>query len=257
MNCGGIPENLLESEFFGYKKGAFTGADRDKNGLFQEADQGTIFLDEIGELPLSLQVKLLRVLQEGEIRPVGSTKSVQVDVRIIAATQKNLEDEVAGGHFREDLFYRLNVLSIHLPPLRDRLEDLPLLMDHFIARFNTRLGKNIRSVSPAAIAHLLNYHWPGNIRELENIIERAVVLSEEDKIVPALLPPALINRPEQACDEEMARSYSLKYARKLLEKKMIVRALKETQGNRTKASKLLEISHPSLLSKMKDYDIDL
>ena len=202
-------------------------------------------------------MKLLRVLQESEIRPVGSTKSIQVDVRIIAATKKNLEEEVSRGHFREDLFYRLNVLSIHLPPLRDRLEDLPLLMDHFIGRFNKQLKKNIRSASPAAIAYLLAYHWPGNIRELENIIERAVVLSDEDQILPELLPPALTDRPEPVYDEEMDRIYSLKYARKMLEKKMIVRALKETHGNRTRASKLLEISHPSLLSKMKVYEIDL
>jgi two-component system response regulator AtoC len=257
VNCGGIPGNLLESEFFGYKKGAFTGADRDKKGLFQEADKGTIFLDEIGELPLPLQVKLLRVLQESEIRPVGSTKSVQVDVRVIAATQKNLEEEVAKGDFREDLFYRLNVLSIHLPPLRDRLEDVPLLMDHFINKFNKQLGKSIRSVSPAAIAILLAYHWPGNIRELENIIERAVVLSDEDQLLPELLPPALTDRLEPAYDGEISRAYSLKYAKKMLEEKMIVRALKETHGNRTRASKLLEISHPSLLSKMKTYEIDL
>jgi two-component system response regulator AtoC len=257
VNCGGIPESLLESEFFGYKKGAFTGADRDKKGLFQEADKGTIFLDEIGELPLPLQVKLLRVLQESEIRPVGSTKSVQVDVRVIAATQKNLEEEVAKGYFREDLFYRLNVLSIHLPPLRDRLEDVPLLMDHFINKFNKQLGKSIRSVSPAAIAILLAYHWPGNIRELENIIERAVVLSDEDQLLPELLPPTLTERLEPAYDGEINRAYSLKYAKKMLEEKMIVRALKETHGNRTRASKLLEISHPSLLSKMKAYEIDL
>jgi len=257
VNCGGIPENLLESEFFGYKKGAFTGADRDKKGLFQEADKGTIFLDEIGELSLPLQVKLLRVLQESEIRPVGSTKSVQVDVRVIAATQKNLEEEVAKGDFREDLFYRLNVLSIHLPPLRDRLEDVPLLMDHFINKFNKQLGKNIRSVSPAAIAILLAYHWPGNIRELENIIERAVVLCDEDQLLPELLPPALTDRLVPAYDGETDRAYSLKYAKKMLEEKMIIRALKETQGNRTRASKLLEISHPSLLSKMKAYGIDL
>ena len=173
------------------------------------------------------------------------------------ATQKDLEDEVAKGHFREDLFYRLNVLRIHLPPLRDRLEDVPLLMDHFINRYNKRLGKNIRSVSPAAIAYLLAYHWPGNIRELENIIERAVVLSDEDQILPALLPPVLTDKPEPACAEDMDRNYSLKFARKLLEKKMIIRALEETRGNRTRASKLLEISHPSLLSKMKVYEIDL
>jgi two-component system response regulator AtoC len=257
VNCGSIPENLLESEFFGYKKGAFTGADQDRNGLFQEADRGTIFLDEIGELPLSLQVKLLRVLQESEIRPVGSTKSIRVDVRIIAATQKKLEEEVAKGRFREDLFYRLNVLTIHLPPLRDRPEDIPLLMDHFINKFNERFGKNIRSVSPAAIAHLLDYDWPGNIRELENIIERAVVLCDEDRILPELLPKTLTDKTEPVHGGEMDRIYSLKNAQKLLEKKMITRALTKTRGNRTKASKLLEISHPSLLSKMKVYGIDL
>jgi len=188
---------------------------------------------------------------------VGGTKSEQVDVRVIAATQKNLAEEVAKGHFREDLFYRLNVLSIHLPPLRDRLEDIPLLMDHFVNKFNKQLGKSIRSVSPAVIAILLAYHWPGNIRELENIIERAVVLSDEDQLLPELLPPALTDRLEPVYDEEIDRAYSLKYAKKMLEEKMIVRALKETQGNRTRASKLLEISHPSLLSKIKAYKIDL
>jgi two-component system, NtrC family, response regulator AtoC len=257
VNCGGIPENLLESEFFGYKKGAFTGADTDKKGLFQEAHKGTIFLDEIGELSLPLQVKLLRVLQENEIRPVGSTQSSQVDVRVIAASQKNLEDEVSQGHFREDLFYRLKVLSIQLPPLRDRQEDVPLLIDHFINRFNKRLKKNIRSVSSDALSSLLAYQWPGNIRELENVIERAVVLTDDDQILSEHLPPELLANPVSIYDEDMAQSFSLKYTRKILEKKMIVRALQETQGNRTRASKLLEISHPSLLSKMKAYEIDL
>jgi len=257
VNCGGIPENLLESEFFGYIKGAFTGADRDKKGLFQEADKGSIFLDEIGELPLQLQVKLLRVLQDSEIRPVGGTKSSQVDVRIIAATKKNLQEEVQKGHFREDLFYRLKVLSIHLPPLRERREDVPLLIDHFIDRFNHRLKKNIRSVSSTAIAHLLGYPWPGNIRELENVIERAVVLADDDQIFPEHLPSEISRASQSVYDEDMAQTFSLKHAQKALEKKMIVRALEETHGNRTQASRLLEISHPSLLSKMKAYEIDL
>ncbi len=257
INCGGIPDNLLESEFFGYKKGAFTGADRDKKGLFQEAHGGTIFLDEIGELPTPLQVKLLRVLQENEIMPVGSTKTVPVDVRIIAATQKNLEAEVRQGHFREDLFYRLKVLSIALPPLRDRKEDVPLLVDHFINRFNQRLKKDIRSVTSAALSCLLDYNWPGNVRELENVIERTVVLTDEAQILPEHLPPELSTKSSPFRIEDLAQTFSLKYARKVLERKMIVRALKETNGNRTQASKLLEISHPSLLSKMKAYEIDL
>ena len=257
VNCGGIPDNLLESEFFGYLKGAFTGADKDKKGLFQEAHGGTIFLDEIGELPTPLQVKLLRVLQENEIRPVGSTKSIPVDVRVIAATQKNLEEAVTQGQFREDLFYRLKVLSIILPPLRDRKEDIPLLVDHFINRFNQRLKKEIQSFSSAALSSLLDYNWPGNVRELENVIERAVVLADEEKILPEHLPPELSTKSAPFSIEDLAQTFSLKHARKVLERKMIVRALKETKSNRTQASKLLEISHPSLLSKMKEYEIDL
>ena len=179
VNCGGIPENLLESELFGYKRGAFTGADSDRKGLFEEADRGTIFLDEIGELPLSLQVKLLRVLQENEIRPVGDSKTKKIDVRVIAATSKNLEDEAKNGTFREDLFFRLNVMPIQLPPLKDRPEDIPILSQHFINRFNISLEKNIKGITSAAMSILLKYHWPGNVRELGNVIERAVVLAEE------------------------------------------------------------------------------
>ncbi len=257
VNCGGIPDNLLESEFFGYLKGAFTGADRDKKGLFQEAHRGTIFLDEIGELPTPLQVKLLRVLQENEIMPVGSTKSIPVDVRVIAASQKSLEDAVKQGQFREDLYYRLKVLNIPLPPLRDRKEDVPLLVDHFINRFNKRLKKEIQSVTTGALSSLLDYNWPGNVRELENVIERAVVLADEEKILPEHLPPELSTKSSPFSIEDLAQTFSLKYARKVLERKMIVRALKETNGNRTQASKLLELSHPSLLSKMKAYEIDL
>ena len=257
VNCGGIPENLLESEFFGHRKGAFTGADRDKNGLFKEADKGTIFLDEIGELPLSLQVKLLRVLQESEIRPVGATKTLNVDVRVITATAKNLEEEVRAGRFREDLFYRLNVMAINLPPLREREEDIPPLIQHFIQRFNRTLEKNLVAVAPAAMSLLLKYRWPGNVRELENIIERAAVLCEADTIEPGHLPPDFGSTGGAALDLVLERETSLKRAQKALEKQMITRALTETGGNRTRAAKMLEISHPSLLSKIKTYEIPL
>jgi two-component system response regulator AtoC len=257
VNCGGIPETLLESELFGYRKGAFTGADRNKNGLFQEANGGTIFLDEIGELPLVLQVKLLRVLQENEIRPIGDSKSFTVDVRVIAATAKNLEQEVRKGTFREDLFYRLNVLSITLPPLRERSEDIPLLCDHFIARFNKQLEKDIQGISSAAMTRLLAYGWPGNVRELENAIERASVLTEEALLALEHFPPELEQRSHNANLSEVTNGYSLKKAQKILEKKMITKALSETGGNRTRAARLLEISYPSLLTKIKAYDISL
>ena len=257
VNCGGIPETLLESELFGYKKGAFTGADRNKKGLFQEAQGGTIFLDEIGELPLALQVKLLRVLQENEIRPIGESKSFKIDVRVIAATAKNLEEEVRNGTFREDLFYRLNVLTVPLPTLRDRPEDIPLLCDHFLKRFNKQLNKDIQRISSAAMSRMLAYRWPGNVRELENAIERAVVLAEDTTLAPEHFPPELGQRSNSAQVEEFVNGFSLKKAQKILEKKLITKALNETDGNRTQAARLLEISHPSLLSKIKAYDINL
>jgi two-component system, NtrC family, response regulator AtoC len=257
VNCGGIPDSLLESELFGYKKGAFTGADRNKKGLFQEADGGTIFLDEIGELPLSLQVKLLRVLQEDEIRMVGDSKSTKIDVRVMAATAKNLEAEVKRGAFREDLFYRLNVLSIKIPPLRERTEDIPLLCDHFIKRFNSSLNKKIEGIAPAAMSRLLEYHWPGNVRELENAIERASVLAEDALLLPAHFPSELAEQLGGVQTDGLFEGHSLKTARKLMEKKLITKALKKTEGNRTRAARLLEISHPSLLSKIKTYNIDL
>jgi two-component system response regulator AtoC len=257
VNCGGIPETLLESELFGYKKGAFTGADRNKKGLFQEAEGGTIFLDEIGELPLALQVKLLRVLQENEIRMVGDSKSMRIDVRVIAATAKDLEEEVGKGTFREDLFYRLNVLSITIPPLRDRSEDIPLLCEHFIKRFNSSLNKKIKGIAPAAMSRLLEYQWPGNVRELENAIERAVVLAEDALLQLDHFPPDLEQRFGEDQLDELFNGQSLKAAQKLMEKKLITKALKKTDGNRTQAARLLEISHPSLLSKIKTYNIDL
>lgn len=257
VNCGGIPENLLESELFGYKKGAFTGADSDRKGLFDEADRGTIFLDEIGELPLSLQVKLLRVLQENEIRPVGDSKTKKIDVRIIAATSKNLEDEVKNGTFREDLFFRLNVMPIQLPPLKDRPEDIPILSQHFINRFNISLEKNIKGITPAAMSILLKYHWPGNVRELGNVIERAVVLAEETILAPENFPLDLGESQRREKVENFFDGHSLKAAQKILEKRLIIKALEATNGNRTKAARILEISHPSLLSKIKTYDINL
>jgi two-component system response regulator AtoC len=257
VNCGGIPETLLESELFGYKRGAFTGADKNKKGMFQEADGGTIFLDEIGELPLALQVKLLRVLQENEVRMIGDSKSMKIDVRVIAATAKDLEEEVKKGAFREDLFYRLNVLSIKIPPLRDRAEDIPLLCDHFIERFNSRLNKNIEGIAPAAMSHLLEYAWPGNVRELENMIERALVLAEDSLLLSDHFPPELGRPIDGDQMDVLFDGHSLKVAQKLMEKRLITKALKKTGGNRTQAARLLEISHPSLLSKIKTYHIDL
>ncbi|MBW1726070.1 MAG: sigma-54-dependent Fis family transcriptional regulator [Deltaproteobacteria bacterium] len=257
VNCGSIPENLLESELFGYKKGAFTGADGDRKGLFEEADGGTIFLDEIGELPLSLQVKLLRVLQENEIRAVGDSKTKKIDVRVIAATAKDLEEEVNKGIFREDLFFRLSVLPIKLPPLSRRPEDIPLLCQHFIDRFNISLEKGIKGITPAAMSLLLTHSWPGNVRELENMIERAVVLAEDTILLPEHFPPELGAESDTDHVDDLFEGYSLKAAQKILEKKMIIRSLKATAGNRTKAARMLEISHPSLLSKIKTYNISI
>ena len=257
VNCGGIPENLLESEMFGYRKGAFTGADKDKPGLFAEAEKGTIFLDEIGELPLSLQVKLLRVLQEDEIRPIGDSKTRKIDVRVIAATAKDLEEEIEKGTFRDDLFYRLNVMQLHLPPLRERTEDIPPLCQVFIERFSEELNKRVAIISPAVMTMMMNHPWPGNVRELENIIQRAVVLADSDTIFPENLPKGIGSVAGNERYDNLISGFSLKEAQRMIEEKLIRKALNETGGNRTQASRLLEISHPSLLSKMKNYKIEL
>ncbi len=257
VNCGGIPETLLESELFGHKKGAFTGADRDKKGLFEEADTGTIFLDEIGEMPQSLQVKLLRVLQGDEIRSVGDSKTRNIDVRVIAATSKNLKEEAVKGRFREDLFYRLNVFHIPMPSLRERLEDIPVLCQHFINKFNKSLNKEIKSIAPESMSIIRNHTWPGNVRELENIIEHAIVVADGNRIMPENLPPEFIRISEQGGISSVVKGSSLKEAQKALEKKLITKVLTETGGNRTRAAKLLEISHPSLLSKIKAYRIQI
>ena len=194
LNCGALTETLLESELFGHVKGAFTGAQRDQRGLFDAADGGTIFLDEIGDIPLATQVRLLRVLQEGEIKRVGSADAIKVDVRVIAATHRDLPKLVKAGRFREDLFYRLNVINIQLPALRERVEDVPLLAHHFLRRYADRLGKKVRTLSPEAIELLCGYRWPGNVRELENAVERAVVLCRGDAVTPPDLPPAVTGR---------------------------------------------------------------
>jgi two-component system response regulator AtoC len=253
VNCGAIPENLLESELFGHVKGAFTDASRDKKGLFEDADTGTLFLDEIGDLPLALQVKLLRVLQQSEIRRVGDNRTRPIDVRVVAASLHELADLVRLGRFREDLFYRLNVLPINLPPLRERREDIPLLVEHFVARYNAIMGNRIHGVSPQAMAMLTDYHWPGNVRELENVIERAMVLSETDVITVDSLPENLQQRPESLDALFQSDDLSIKKATRAIEQLLIRKALQETGGNRTAAARILELSHRALLYKIKEY----
>jgi two-component system response regulator AtoC len=256
VNCASIPENLVESELFGYVKGAFTGADKDKRGLFEIAEGGTLFLDEIGDIPLSLQPKLLRVLQEGEIRPVGGASARSIDVRVIAATAKDLEAEMASGHFREDLFYRLNVVPIKLPPLRERAEDIPLLCQFFITRFNETLGSRIKNISSATMAALIQHPWPGNIRELENAIERAIVLADGSSLERENFSLGKSGTLNTDCGGGGYDGFSLKAGKAELEDRMIRKALAATDGNRTHAANMLEISQPSLLSKMKLYGID-
>ncbi|RMG43257.1 MAG: sigma-54-dependent Fis family transcriptional regulator [Candidatus Dadabacteria bacterium] len=259
INCGAIPEHLMESELFGHKQGAFTDASRDKPGLFEEASEGTIFLDEIGEMPLHLQVKLLRALQEQKIRRIGDERLIDIDVRVIAATLRNLEKDVQEGRFRDDLFYRLNVVSIKIPPLRERPDDIQVLAEHFMKKHNKKLGLSIKAIEPAAMKCLLNYHWKGNVRELENCIERAMVLSESDSITVDSLPPQILKAasergnylPEPLSDDNL----SIKQRTRALEIDLILRALKKTGGNRTHAAKVLEISHRALLYKLKEYGL--
>jgi two-component system, NtrC family, response regulator AtoC len=255
INCGAIPESLMESELFGHKRGAFTDAHSDKRGLAQEADGGTLFLDEVGELTLPLQVKLLRVLQEGVVRPLGGVKDIQVDARIVAATVRDLAKEVAAGRFREDLYYRLNVLQINVPPLRERQADIPLLVDHFIERNNSRLGTRIQGLDASAKKLMLAYHWPGNVRELENVIERAVVLADGELLGIEALPSQLHDPSDAVAGALQSGELSIKRATALIEQSLIRRALDKTRGNRTAAAKLLEISHRALLYKIKDYGL--
>ncbi len=254
VNCAAIPENLLESELFGHVKGAFTDAVSDKAGLFEQADGGTLFLDEIGEMPLSLQVKLLRVLQGEEIKRVGGSNSKKVDVRVVSATSRNLEDDAAAGRFREDLFFRLNVFALSLPPLRERLDDLPLLTEHFLSRFSQKFDKMVSSVSPDAAMAINAYAWPGNVRELENALERAVILSEGDLLTAGLLPERVTGRASIDPVRMLAgESLSIRQSGEAMERELIRRALESTGGNRTHAAKVLEISLRSLLYKLKEY----
>jgi two-component system response regulator AtoC len=259
VNCGAIPENLLESELFGHKKGSFTGADADRVGLFEEANGGTLFLDEIGELPQQLQVKLLRALQEGEIRRVGESTSRRVDVRVVAATARDLASEVKEEKFRSDLFYRINVLNIHLPPLRHRTEDVPALVRHFLAHYNDVLGLQITGFATDAMKAMLAYPWAGNVRELQNVVERAMVLADGPEIQLEHLPPNV--RDPQADTIPMlenlpADELSIKKHSAQLEKRLIKRALELTDGNRTRAAEHLELSYRALLYKIRDYGLE-
>jgi len=257
VNCGGIPEQLLESEFFGFVKGAFTGADRDKQGLFEAADKGTLFLDEVGELPGALQVKLLRALQEGEVRRLGSTETLRVDVRMISATNKDLEQAVEDGEFRTDLYYRLAVVPIHLPQLSSRLEEIPELVKYLLERKSRRLGVAVEGVDAEAMEVLLSYAWPGNIRELENVLERALVLTDGPKIKVDDLPEA-VRRP--APDGPSIRvdsdDLSVKRHGARLERHLIELALDRTGGNKTHAAELLELSPRALRYKIVEYGVE-
>jgi len=255
VNCGAIPDNLLESELFGHVRGSFTGAASDKPGLFEEAENGTLFLDEIGELPLALQVKLLRVLQEGEVRRVGANSSRKVDVRVVAATNRDLAADASAGRFREDLYYRVNVVGVKLPPLRERREDIPELALHFVRRHGARLGRDAAAIDPAAMRMLRDHSWPGNVRELENVIERALVLSGGNTIGAEHLTD-LVHRPRQPAEASSSEGdLSVKRRTEELERRLIRRALERTRGNRTRAARLLDLSHRALLYKIRDYGL--
>jgi two-component system response regulator PilR (NtrC family) len=249
VNCGAIPENLYESELFGYKKGSFTGANTDRDGLFKAANTGTLFLDEVGELPESVQVKLLRVLQEKEIRPVGSNTVIKIDVRILAATNKNLYAEVQEKKFREDLYYRLNVIELKLPTLTERKEDIPLLVNHFIKRFNEELNKNIKGIDNEVMRTFLQYEWKGNLRELENMIERAVLLCETDYITIKALPPYMHVKNKRT-DSFNNLPDNLAEALEIIEKQHITKILKEFDWNRIEAAQRLGIDTSTLYRKM-------
>jgi DNA-binding NtrC family response regulator len=265
INCAAIPDTLLESELFGYKRGAFTDARSDRAGLFIEADGGTIFLDEIAELSPALQAKLLRVLQEGEVRPLGATRSQKVDVRIVAATNKDLEQNLTSGAFRQDLFYRLNVIHIHLPALRDRADDILPLAEHFLARSATKAGKDVRGFHEPAKKALLGYGWPGNVRELENVVERAVALVEGPMIRVDDLPPflAAVRRPveaqaAQASSDAEADPFTAALARGLtlaeLERDYIMKVLAAEGGNKTRAAQRLGLDRKTLYRKLEEYN---
>jgi Nif-specific regulatory protein len=255
QNCAAMPENLLESELFGHKKGSFTGAHEDKKGLFEIADGGTLFLDEVTEMPISLQSKLLRVLQEGEIRPIGATQEKRVNVRIVAATNRNLEKEVAQGRFREDLYYRLKVFPIRVPPLRERREDIPLLAEHFIKRYAKELGKDAAGYSQQALELLQAYDWPGNVRELQNEVQRLVIQIEAGGFVtPELLSPR-IRQIEGVIDKVKPNKGTLKEMMDQLERWLLIEALREHDNNKTAAAKSLGITREGLHKKLRAFGL--
>jgi two-component system, NtrC family, response regulator PilR len=263
VNCGAIPENLMESEMFGHKKGSFTGAIADKRGLFEVANGGTIFLDELGELPLTMQVKLLRVIQEGTFKRVGGTEDVNVEVRVISATNKVLDHEVKTGKFREDLFYRLNVIQIHCPPLRERREDIPMLASHFLEKFSKALGMTIKRVTNEAMDVLKRYHYPGNVRELENIVERTVALEPGQAILPESLPRHLLEIHQQPVGQLDANKIEIDEEKGIelerltadFERTLLTKALQQTGGVKKKAAKLLNISFRSMRYRVDKYGL--
>ena len=256
INCGAIPENLVEAELFGYVKGAFTGADTDRRGLFEAAVGGTLFLDEVGELPLPTQVRLLRALQERTIKRVGDTKEREVDVRIVAATNRDLRGEIDAGRFREDLFFRLNVIAIELPPLRKRPGDTKLLIEHYIRKYASEIGNPVEGVESDAMRALLEYKYPGNIRELQNIVERAVTLEMTNLVTLDSLPPSVVDPPERSSSadfEVTTDGVSLDLILEGVERDLLEQALALTNGNRTEAAKLLDISFRSIRYRLQKY----
>jgi transcriptional regulator with PAS, ATPase and Fis domain len=251
VNCGALPETLLESLLFGHIKGSFTGAFANQEGLLEKARGGTIFLDEIGEIPQHLQVKLLRALEAKEILPIGSTTPRHVDVRVLAATNRNLKKEVEAGRFREDLFYRLNIMEIHIPPLRERPEDIPLLVDHFIARHNPELKRNFQGIDAEAVRVLMALPWKGNVRELDNVIEHTMILAEGEQITVKDLPAGIVATSQGSS----AFTFNLRDAQRQFEKQHILRALEQTGQDRREAAKLLDISLSSLYRKIEELEI--
>jgi transcriptional regulator with PAS, ATPase and Fis domain len=247
LNCAAIPETLLESELFGYKKGAFTDAKSDKKGLIFEASEGTLFLDEITEMPSTLQAKLLRVIEEKEVRPLGDTTSYPIDVRIISTSNRDIGTSVQQGRFREDLYYRLKVIDIELPPLRERREDIPILVQHFIHKFGKELKRSVSGISEGALKILVSYSWPGNVRELENIIQRAITMSQHEVILPDDLPASIIQKTDEKLFEKaMEENFTLDQ----LEKEYIKRVLIETGGNKSKAAEILGLDRKTLYRKL-------
>jgi len=248
VNCAAIPETLLESELFGYKKGAFTDAKTDKKGLIFEADEGTLFLDEITEMSSMLQAKLLRVIEERDVRPLGDTSSYSVDVRVISTTNRNVQSAIQEGNFREDLYYRLKVIDIELPPLRERKEDLPLLVHHFISKAAQGQKKSISGISEEVMKILLNYPWPGNVRELENVIQRAITLTQHDTILPEDLPVSMVAKTKENLVE---KAFQEKYTMEQLEREYIKKVLVEVGGNKSKAAEILGFDRKTLYRKLE------